>query len=859
MTNLNAVLQVYFVDADIDDVLNSAIWIKSSNFPVLSISEGMNEQTFRRLFINHNSMYGTDVVSNIYQLANKWRYVEGVKKPGLFNILAHATDKILRWVNDEPVCDYNSYLRWNDISSIVGEDLLTTSYLAFRSVRENLKVSSFAWKPCITSYNPELNHILEKGLGELHFHMLGSSLGFDVTWMSLMNSESISGKLKKKIDGLNKYLYEWIEKARASRIFLYKRLKYKDIDLKKDELYRLLKDDAQSLPYHVTYLRSEITNEKINAYRFGRDSLDYAISGAMSERDRKRYYNVPLIGERKLLYNHLKEIFSGNEEYSDCVLPLYIYLLVKNKFRKYIVQNDSTKGFSYFQEIQSRKSKYIDEKYKKLFQFMAVQTTIGNQPIQKLEMRITPENNSSDLKKDLREYNVAVNDELLRLKEPNIVHAKKTKIGYVIHFLKRSEKKCDAKLDRGDSCRHSVYRKDLEKQANAIAQLIRDNSMYIKGGFRPYFCNNEKFIEKIKKRPYVYPIIGIDAASSEFGCRPEVFAPVFRRLRAVSRRNNLDSFYEKNDMQLGRTFHVGEDFYDIVDGLRAIDECIYFLNFESGDRIGHAVALGINAYNYYKTRNFNIVLPMQILLDNAVWLLKKMEEYSINDLYGTKYKLKEIFETYFRMIYTNIDASIEDYYASWLLRGDEPSRTKDSLKSEWKLCAENNFKPIFKQIRLNEKALDLYERYHYCKEVKEKGEEIVEYQLDDGDVLIINEVQKKMRQKIAREKIAIETNPTSNLRITDIDRYSKHPITAFYNRGLKPNYDPDQITVSINTDDQGVFATSLEKEYTLISCALEKKRNDDGTPTYSPKDIYKWLDDVRESSLVSSFLDDEMS
>ena len=403
MTNLNAVLQVYFVDADIDDVLNSAIWIQSSNFPVLSISEGMNEQTFRRLFINHNSMYGTDVVSNIYQLANKWRYVEGVEKPSLFNILAHATDKILRWVNDEPVCDYNSYLRWNDISSIVGEDLLTTSYLAFRSVRENLKVSSFAWKPCITSYNPELNHILEKGLGELHFHMLGSSLGFDVTWMSLMNSESIGGELKKNLDGLNKYLYEWVEKARASRIFLYKRLKYKDIDFKKDELYRLLKDDAQSLPYHVTYLKSEITNEKINAYRFGRECLDYAISGAVSERDRKRYYNVPLIGERKLLYNHLKEIFSGNEEYSDCVLPLYVYLLVKNKFRKYIVQNESIKGFSYFQEIQSRKCTYLDKMYKKLFAFMAVQTTIGNQPIQKLEMRITPKENSSKIKKYLRD------------------------------------------------------------------------------------------------------------------------------------------------------------------------------------------------------------------------------------------------------------------------------------------------------------------------------------------------------------------------------------------------------------------------------------------------------------------------
>lgn len=120
-------------------------------------------------------------------------------------------------------------------------------------------------------------------------------------------------------------------------------------------------------------------------------------------------------------------------------------------------------------------------------------------------------------------------------------------------------------------------------------------------------------------------------------------------------------------------------------------------------------------------------------------------------------------------------------------------------------------------------------------------------------------LKRKCVKKSHAKKIAIETNPTSNLQITDIDRYSKHPITAFYNRGLTRDYAPEQITVSINTDDQGVFATSLEKEYTLIACALEKKRNDDGSPTYSPKDIYKWLDDIRESSLVSSFLEDDLN
>ena len=44
MTNLNAVLQVYFVDADIDDVVNTTYGLNSSKqSPKVSISDGMAE------------------------------------------------------------------------------------------------------------------------------------------------------------------------------------------------------------------------------------------------------------------------------------------------------------------------------------------------------------------------------------------------------------------------------------------------------------------------------------------------------------------------------------------------------------------------------------------------------------------------------------------------------------------------------------------------------------------------------------------------------------------------------------------------------------------------------------------------
>lgn len=65
-------------------------------------------------------------------------------------------------------------------------------------------------------------------------------------------------------------------------------------------------------------------------------------------------------------------------------------------------------------------------------------------------------------------------------------------------------------------------------------------------------------------------IRGIDAANSEILARPEVFAQAFRFLRNELR---TDTQYPNN---LGMTYHVGEDFLDAVDGLRAVDEVLTF-------------------------------------------------------------------------------------------------------------------------------------------------------------------------------------------------------------------------------------------------------------------------------------------
>ena len=123
---------------------------------------------------------------------------------------------------------------------------------------------------------------------------------------------------------------------------------------------------------------------------------------------------------------------------------------------------------------------------------------------------------------------------------------------------------------------------------------------------------------------------GIDAASQEIGCRPEVFGQCFRTLHSHTCYRLTEKGYEKMP-QLRATYHVGEDFLDLADGLRAIDEAILFLNLDCGDRLGHCLALGLDVQEWYQFKNNHISISKQDYLDNIVWLYHMLAHYNIAD------------------------------------------------------------------------------------------------------------------------------------------------------------------------------------------------------------------------------------
>lgn len=337
---------------------------------------------------------------------------------------------------------------------------------------------------------------------------------------------------------------------------------------------------------------------------------------------------------------------------------------------------------------------------------------------------------------------------------------------------------------------------------------------------------------------------------------------------------------EQNQCGLGFTYHVGEDFWDITDGLRAIDEAILFLNLNGNDRMGHALALGIDVKKYYKSRNNRIVMTKQNWMDNAMWMHYKARELGINMPTDIVLELEKTFSQFYDEIYLDnqhfpIEGNeellkgrdINVYRQSWLLRGDDPEYYAKEFDELTKLINTQEIQSSWfhSALRRNEDAnlarkhkiaFYLYHLYQYDANVRRRGAQRYEKVISPALVNLIESIQEGMRKQIAHRHLCIEANITSNLFIGRIGRYMQHPIIKLYKKGLyEEDTDPHSISISINTDDKGIFSTSIEEEYALIALALEKEKEEGDIEIHkhSSWDVYEWLDNIRQIGWTQRF------
>ena len=852
MDNVRSVLHILFEHMPVDQILKENI--SYNNIPF---------ELFRQLANEYMPYYSNDEIFNMYNyLKNELKWMKNRvfnrnddgqtgTEINVYDVLYLFGGMVLMEENGEPVCQYIHFLRWHDMVRGIGEDSLVTSYLACQDSLFQRERSNFFWKPVIGHNSQALNRIMEKGIAENHFHLKGSAPLFHLSWISLMNDvtnekfrEQLQRYDKRRMRRNMRYiagygensLYHLYLKAACIRIYLFRNIMGIESDDFIQQMHEYLYNDV-FLETRVGEIEAEIEYLREN---YG-TRYDYTICMDTLIENPNHHLNEILSGERWFMYSIFYKIYSHTKVKTELYNLFYAYLVIKNTIRAEMVQINDNVGFDNFYEYQERKEDFIENTiYEEVFVRMAVRDTMMNQHIHKLEARIAPRNTARETYDYIKKMDARIWE---KYKEEGGQERKKMSF-YVIHFIKEHDG--SNRYDVG-ICRHHEKREQVRQQAWAIAQM------------------REEAEKEVAER-----LRGIDASSSEIWCRPEVFGQAFRYLKAHKAENGLHN--------LRATFHVGEDFLDVTDGLRAIDEAINFLNLKCGDRLGHALALGINVREWYETKLYRLLISRLSYLDNLVWLYGKIRKYRLAECEDAMRYIEKRYDELVRTIYgmyisdAKADFSINTYYEAWKLRGDNPECYRNigsdnaqvildcdcSGNKKWDYYSINREFPDNYKARYNYETVYLYYLYHYSPAVKRAGDEVIEVYANESVVHALVLVQKRMQMEICQKGIGIETNPSSNCYIGSFKRYDKHPIVSWYNIGLTNNeknlMECPQILVSINTDDQGVFHTYLENEYAYMALALEKLKKEDGSPLYKRTMILRWLDNIREIGMDQSFL-----
>jgi adenosine deaminase len=805
-----------------------------------------------------------------YVSEKKWGCVKADNARSLFEYVRNFAHECLLFQQNEPLFRIEKTDIWQSVSFHCGEDLFVSALIATRHLEENHVPRDFQWNYILKSDFFLLNSLIkQRKIVENHYHLWGSAPNIDLSWLYLMNHplgqkkrfESLLEKDTSYYGSVSSYqsikrndIYSLVKVAARIRLWLYRTCVLCENSNSAEymlrniyhSLERRIDLEAMQMGEEISFLRLQ------NDYKAFGTVADYAIEDTTVFPDKNNSF---LVGERRLYYNCLSHIYQyNNPRYrsEDVQILFYLYLLIKHRFGSIFIQSNEKTGFQNFKEYQDRKGVIIgDTPYESMAAKMAIQETIEENCLEKLEVRISPKSTPEALSDAIRWIDEKAYPktkerkcDFLQSDYKKDDFQNKARYFYVIHFLKGREMHWNEIIDDLPIYRERQKRKLYEQQAKALRNL-RQRRLY--GADR---------------------ILGIDAASNEVNFRPEIFGQVFRYLSGPSVNYEVPFLPEDHPLpDLRKTYHVGEDFYDIIDGLRAIDEAVMFLELGNGDRIGHGVALGLDVEAWYH-RHLKIALPIQNKLDNIAWILEKIRAWNLNVSAGFYEKLKVAFDNYYNIIYNcNVlpihqhSPDLLSYVKAWELRGDnpkcyfnykfDPSVLKQYDITEWDRYALRSIEN-YKDLKNNTIAYDLIHRYHFDTALKKRAREISVLTPGPELVALAKQLQIKMRNFILEKGIAVESCPSSNFLISNLEHFKDIPTFNLF-PVQESNSDFVRLNVSINTDDQGVFFTSLQKEYAMLAGTLREIRNSDGLRVYSDDQILNWIEHLINNSKQQCF------
>lgn len=756
-----------------------------------------------------------------------------------------------------PYSGINKIAFWNYLNRIFTTDLLVVKYLLDNGVEDPIDLEGFS--STITLADSQLEGVLSRGVAETHIHK-NAAINFYIGWQDLMNLTGKSSKNYKKNIFQNQVFYSEIDlKPHLLAIaivrvvmacFLERRddgnwYNYVHNYLENKKVRNLCDaiEDGQTIEmdsYNFFKLWEEIidelgifkvNDEKKNSYK--EDILKNIFTG---------YGESNIILENILLFKAMQYIMNNNDVNFGKVFINYIR--IKNKVLQTKVQSNRIKGLenfkNYFKRSTNKTSIYEEKNYWKIL----IENQFQNPYLEKLELRAAIGIGSIEkIKiyiKDIMISFLTAYKEILQEKE-NLYgrDVQYPDLGIVFHLKKDIDvykyEKCWANFEDDDykELYFIEHRNVYSKQVEALNQ-VRENIP----GLSDY-------------------IVGLDAASSENDTEPWVFAPIYRSARDSKRK---DIFYKKGSLRkriktLKFTYHVGEDFRHLISGLRHIDEVIENFKFHAGDRIGHGIALGVDVDRWIRGNRI-VVLPRIEHMENMLWVWGLYKDGYYNNSFDVSYLEQEIMiqaEKIYGVI-TGINI-----YTLWKVYKGKfndfvPNEGLIELnKLVYNSNTDSHDNRLFCKYGKGDRSIiwdeETLSHAMHCRCYLEKMLEPIQVEVSYDKADLMKQLQKIVCNKISTGAIVVETNPTSNLAIGEIESIFEHYIHNLNNRGLSNEGDKENsMMVTINSDDPSVFNTNVSNELSYIFYALQEKG-------YDRENILEWIDKIRQYGMDSSFIE----
>lgn len=457
------------------------------------------------------------------------------------------------------------------------------------------------------------------------------------------------------------------------------------------------------------------------------------------------------------------------------------YERVRNQVFQFVVQQPGTAGLDWFQRHYDRLAP-LRAPLRRLRFESALDLESRDIRLGSLEVRVSPPCVSSELVDDARELERAAREWAARRETVDV--------GLLVHFLKQRE-------------HGSGKRRRLHSDPRQLVHGCRF------GAWAYRALREALAVERaLRHRPELLLVVrGLDVASSELSVPTWATLPALRLARRASeyaadtlRRRRPDSPVEP----FRTTYHAGEEYVRLVDGLRRLHELIEYGVVRSGDRLGHAMSLGDDVRRWSR-RHPCVSQPREDRLDDLLW---ELDRYGAGDLpaaAGRVATVRDEAAAHGRVIVGRL-VDLADLSAARRLRHDVD-------------CLQRLGFPFVRSLPAGAGSLMQHVHAHLTDVGQYlRGREIISVEVSPGETSMLQDAQLWLRRRIASLGIAIESNPSSNILIGDFPSMEEHQSLLLC--PLDGPRSPEHVLLSVNADDPVTFATRLSDEMAFVYASL---------------------------------------